>query len=166
MKHQEQKYQVESFDDIKKILDELDIKGSPEKVTNHYYGQHKGNDVVKLVSYSDKNEIHILKESRGNFDLEQSIPVESIEMGLNWLKNKDYKAVDLVKMANVDYEHKGGLIRLYLIDDWLHSVILDYSVGEHETVEKELGLEAAERITVPYNKQLKKMNKLRSMRLE
>lgn len=166
MKHQEKKYQVESFDQVKKILDKLGIKKSEESITNHYYGQHKGNDVVKLVKYADRNEIHVLKESEGKFSLEESLPMENTEEGLKWLKDKGYKVVNLVKMANVDYEYKGGLVRLYVIDDWSHSVILDYPEGKHEAIEKEFGLETAEVISVPYNKQLEQMGKLRSMRLD
>ncbi|NCO12556.1 MAG: hypothetical protein COZ34_02735 [Candidatus Pacebacteria bacterium CG_4_10_14_3_um_filter_34_15] len=166
MKYQEKKYQVESFDKIIKILDKLGISVSSEKVTNHYYGQHEGNDVVKLVSYSNKNEIHILEESHGKFSSMESIPVENIEAGLKWLKNKGYQVVDLIKMSNFDYDYKGGQIRLYLIDDWLHSIILDYPEGQHEVIENELGLRPEDKISIPYNKQLELLGKLRSMKLE
>ncbi|MBP7740940.1 hypothetical protein KA089_02050 [Candidatus Woesebacteria bacterium] len=166
MKYQEKKYQVETFDEIREILDKLGISGSSEKVTNHYYGQHEGNDVVKLVSYYDKNEIHALEESNGKFSLKKSISVKNVEEGLKWLKSKGYKAVDLIKMDNVDYEYKGGQIRLYLIDDWLHSIILDYPEGKHEIIEKELGLKAEDIISIPYNKQLELLGKLRSMKLK
>jgi len=166
MKHQEKKYQVKSFDQVKKVLDRLGIKKSGGAVTNHYYGQHEGNDVTKLVEYKDKNAIHLLKEKDGKFDLVESIPVESVKVGLKWLKDKDYKVVNLVKMANVDYEYKGGQVRLYTIDDWLKSVILDYPEGEHEAIAKEFELDKVEVIKIPYNKQLEEMGKLRSKQLD
>jgi len=166
MKYQEKKYQVESFDEIKKILGKLEIKKSGGAVTNHYYGQHEGNDVTKLVEYKDKNEIHVLKEKDGKFDLVESLSMESVEAGLKWLKNKGYKVVNLVKMANEDYEYKGGQVRLYTIDDWLLSVILDYPEGEHEAIGREFGLGGTDRIKIPYNKQLEEAGKLRIMRLE
>jgi len=166
MKYQEKKYQVESFEQIRKVLDKLGVKKSKEAVTNHYYGQHEGNDVTKLVEYKDKNAIHILKEKDGKFDFVESIPVESVKAGLKWLKDKSYKVVNLVKMANEDYEYKGGQVRLYTIDDWLRSVILDYPEGEHEAIAKEFGLDKAEVIEIPYNKQLEEAGKLRTMRLE
>ncbi len=166
MKHQEKKYQVESFDQVKKVLDRLEIKKSGEAVTNHYYGQHEGNDVTKLVEYKDKQAIHILKEKEGKFDLVESIKMESVEDGLKWLKDKEYKGVDLIKMANVDYGYKGGQVRLYTIDDWLKSVILDYPEGEHEVIAKEFGLDQTEVIKIPYNKQLEEMGKLRSKQLD
>ncbi|MBT3249823.1 MAG: hypothetical protein HN846_00125 [Candidatus Pacebacteria bacterium] len=166
MKHQEKKYQVDSFDEIRVKLSALGIQPSKEKTTNHYYGQHEGNDVTKLVSYADKNEIHVLKEVNGKFDLEQSVSVGSVEAGLEWLRGKGYQAVDLVKMSSIDYEYQGGLVRLYLIDDWLHSVILDYPAGKHEEIERDFCLEDVERITVPYNKQLEQLGRLRSMELD
>jgi len=166
MKYQEKKYQVESFDEIKKMLDKLGIEKSREAVAKHYYAQHEGNDVTKLVEYRDKIEIHVLKEKDGKFNLVESIPMESVEAGLKWLKDKGYKVVDLVKMANEDYEHKGGQVRLYTIDDWLKSVILDYPEGKHEAIAKEFGLDKAGVIKMPYNKQLEKAGKLRTMRLE
>jgi len=166
MKHQEKKYQVKSFDQVKKVLDRLGVKKSGEVVTNHYYGQHEGNDVTKLVEYKDKNAIHILKEKDGKFDLVESIPVESVKAGLKWLRDKGYKVVNLVKMANVDYEYKGGQVRLYTIDDWLKSVILDYPEGEHKTIAQEFRLEIAEVIKIPYNKQLEEVGKLRSKKLD
>lgn len=165
MKYQEKKYQVVSFDKIKSKLEELDLKPSSKKVTNHYYGQHEGNDVTKLVSYADRSEIHVLKENQGKFDLVQSFPVDNVEAGLKWLGDKGYQVADLVKMASVDYEFKGGLVRLYTIDDWLHSVILDYPAGKHEQIAQELGMETAQMITIPYNKQLESLGKLRSMKL-
>ncbi len=81
MKFQEKKYQVEFFE-------RLGAKKTDETVTKHYYGQHEGNDVTKLVEYKDKNEIHVLKENQGKFDLVERIPMASLEAGLKWLKDK------------------------------------------------------------------------------
>ena len=69
-------------------------------------------------------------------------------------------------MANCDYEYKNGNVGLYIIDDFLYSVILDFPEGQHKVVEKELGLNAAELINIPYNKLLEKIGCLRSMNLK
>lgn len=165
MKYQEKKYEVKSFDEIIEILDKLGAKKVGGKTTEHFYGQHKGNNVVKLVKYADRDEIHVLKEVGGKFSLVESNSMKDTKEGLQDLKNRGYEAVDVIKMENTDYEHKGGLVRLYLIDDFLPSVILDYPEGKHEDVEKELSLEDANRISIPYNKQLKKLGKLRTRKL-
>ena len=68
-------------------------------------------------------------------------------------------------MDNTDYEYKNGLVGLYIVDDFLHSVILDFPEGQHEEIEKELGLDTAEVISVPYNKFLEKIGRLRSIKL-
>jgi len=165
MKSQEKRYRVDSFVGIKKILDEAGAKKGKEIVTTHYYAQQDGNDVVKLVDYDNRNEIHILKESDGNFSLTEKIPVESVDVGLKWLEDKGYETVDVVKMIYTDYEYKGGLVGLYIIDDFLHSVILDFPPGQHKAIGKGFGLSNAEIISVPYNKYLKEIGRLGSMKL-
>jgi hypothetical protein len=52
-----------------------------------------------------------------------------------------------------------------LINDWLYSIILDYPDGQHESFERDFGLENAEVISLPYNKYLEKLAKLESDKL-
>lgn len=165
MKHQEKKYRVDSFAKIERILKEIGAKNGKTVVSTHYYAQQQGNDVVKLVEIRDRYEIHILEESNGKFALKEKIQVENKKAGLFWLQNKGYTTVDIVRMENTDYEYKGGVVGLYIIDDFLHSVILDFPSKLCITVEKELGLETAEVISAPYNKFLEQIGRLRSMKL-
>jgi hypothetical protein len=165
MRHQEKKYRVDSFAKIQKTLEEKGIEAEKEVTTTHYYAPQKGNDVVKFVKFTDKNEIHILEETRGKFSLKENVPVENSEAGFQWLKDKGYKTVSVVKMVNADYGYKNGIVGLYVINDFLHSIILDFPEGQHEAIEKELGFGAAEVISVPYNKLLEQIGKLRSMKL-
>lgn len=165
MKHQEKKYRVDSFTKIQKILDEKGAKKNKGIVTTHYYAPQESNNVVKLVDYTDSNEIHVLEESKGRYSLKESIPVENTAAGLKWLKDKGYKTVNVVKMVNTNYEYKNGVVGLYIIDDFLHSVILDFPEGQHEAIEKELELDTTEVISVPYNKFLEQLGRLRSIKL-
>ena len=165
MKHQEKKYRVDSFTKIQKILDEADAKKGKAIVTTHYYAPQESNDVVKLVDYADSNEIHILEESQGRYSLKENIPLENTAAGLKWLKDKDYKIVSVVKMVTTDYEYKNGIVGLYIINGFLHSVILDFPEGQHEAREKELGLYTSEVISIPYNKYLEKIGKLQTIKL-
>ncbi len=165
MKHQEKKYQVDSFTKIQKILVEEDAKKGKEVITTHYYAPQESNDVVKLVKYGGRDEIHILEESNGKFFLKENIPVENTDAGLKWLKDKGCKTVNVLKMVNTDYEYKNGVVGLYVIDSFLHSVILDFPEGQHREIEKELGLGTAEVIRASYNKFLEQVGKLRSMKL-
>lgn len=164
--YQERKYRVESFIPIKRRLEQLGIAGSKLKKTSHYYRQYEGNDVIKLISNKNKNKIVHLKENKGKFDLIESIQMESLEDGLNWMKEKGYSSVGLVKMENVDYKYKNGLVRLYIIDDWLYTVILKYPKGEHKSLESDLLLGKAETVKVPYNKLLKQLGKLKIIKLD
>lgn len=157
MIHSEKKYRVESFAAIKAKLNELGAKQIKTTESFHYYGQHPGKDVVKLVKNGERNEIHILTESNGTFTLEDRIPVKDTPAGLDWLKDKGYTQVQLVKMNNTDYEYEGGIVGLYTINDTLHSVILDFPKQEHDSKEKELGLTGEEVIDVPYNKYIAKI---------
>ena len=165
MKHQEKKYRVDSFTKIQKVLDESDVKNGKKTATTHYYAPKKSNDVVKVVEYNDRSEIHILGESKGKYTLKEIIPVDNTTAGLRWLKDKGYKEVNVLKMVNTDYEYRNGLVGLYIIDDFLHSVILDFPAGQHESVEKEFGLDNAEVISIPYNKYLEKIVKLQTIKL-
>ncbi len=66
-------------------------------------------------------------------------------------------------MDDVDYEYKEGIVGLYVINDFLYSVILDFPEGAHSSIEHELDLEKAEPIDVPYNKYLEKTGHLTSV---
>ncbi len=165
MKHQEKKYRVDSFSEIKKILEGKGAKKDKGVVTTHYYAPQESNGVVKLVDYTDSNEIHILEESQGRFSLKDSIPVENTNAGLKWLKDKGYRTANVVRMVNTDYKYKNGIVGLYIIDGFLHSVILDFPEGQHEAIEKEFGLDNAEVISIPYNKYLEKIGKLQTIKL-
>ena len=165
MKYQEKKYKVDSFVTISKLLNEKGAKNEKEVVTMHYYTQQLNNEVVKLVEYDNHNEIHILTESNGKYLLKQKIPVLTTEAGLKWLKDKGYKIVDLVKMVYTDYEYKNGIVGLYVINDFLYSVILDFPEGQLKTIENEFGLSNIEIINIPYNKLLDQLGRLHSMDL-
>lgn len=166
MKNQEKKYRVESLAAVRKKLLEVGAKKEKEVVATHYYVKQEGSDVTKLVIYSDRSEIHVLEEVGGKFSLKEKIPLESKEAGLQWLKDKGHRTLAVVKMTQTDYEYKGGIVGLYTIDDWLHSVVLDFPEGQHEAIEKELGLHTAEVISAPYNKYLERVGRLRSMKLD
>jgi len=160
VKNQEKKYRVESFEEIVKKLQEKGAIKIIEKTTMHYYAELTGYDVVKLVSKTESNEIHILNESDGKFSLIKNIPVDDVRAGLQWLRDKNFTKVGKVKMVNTNYEYKGGIVGLYIINDFLHSVILAFPEGAHEAMEKEFGLQSVEVINLPYNKHLEKQGKL------
>lgn len=165
MKLQEKKYLVDSFIDIQRHLNEVGAVPGKKIIATHYYGRHDGNDVEKFVAYDDRCEIHVLKESDGKFTMTEHRPIPNKEAGLAWLTSKGFSDADIVKMAYTEYAYKNGTIGLYVIDDFLHSVILYFLPEEHSIMEQEFGLQNAEVISLPYNKYLKKLGKLRSMTL-
>jgi hypothetical protein len=161
MKHQEKKFLVASFDDIKKWLNQVGANRLETANSTHYYAQVDGNDVVKLVDHDGRCEIHSLKESDGKFTLTDRIPVSDVSAGLAWLRDKGYKSCTKVKIIHTDYEYSGGLVGLYIVNDFLYSVILDFPADKHAPMEKQFGLEHAEQITIPYNKILENMGKIK-----
>lgn len=165
MELQEKKYLVDSFENIQRFLDEKSAVKGKEITATHYYGEYAGNDVEKFVEYADRYETHVLKEQNGRFTMTEHAPITDKDAGMAWLKKKGYTTANLVKMVYTEFTYKNGTIGLYVIDDFLHSVILYYPPGEHETIEKEFGLENAEVITIPYNKYLNQLGRLRSINL-
>lgn len=161
MKHQEKKFLVTSFDNIKKRLNQVGVNRLKTADSTHYYAQVDGNDVVKLVDHEDQCEIHLLEESDGKFILTDRIPISDVSVGLRWLRDKGYESCTTVKITHTDYEYNGGLIGLYIINDLLYSVILDFPAEQHEAMEKQFGLENADQITIPYNKILENMGKIK-----
>ncbi len=161
MKHQEKKFLVTSFDDVKKRLNQAGAKSLKTANSTHYYAQVDGNDVVKLVDHEGQCEIHLLEESDGKFILADRIPVSDVSAGLRWLCDKGYKSCTTVKITHTDYEYNGGLIGLYIINNLLYSVILDFPADQHAAMEKKFALEHAEQITIPYNKILENMGKIK-----
>jgi hypothetical protein len=165
-KHQEKKYRVDSFDSVLRKLHNAGVKSEKLSKSEHYYTHQSNNDVVKLVVHCDKAEIHKLKERDGKFDLNETIPLKDTQAGFSWLRQQGYRTLDVVRMAHTDYGYKGGIVGLYAINDFLHSVILDYPQGQHDAVEAEFGLQKAERIDVPYNKYLHRIGGLQTIKLE
>ncbi len=165
MKHQETKYRVDSFSHIQKLLEAAGAKKGEQNITIHYYAEQKSNDVIKLVKYVDRNEIHILKESLGKYSLQDNIPVENTGAGLQWLKDKGFKTVNIVKMVYTDYDYKNGIVGLYKINDFLFSVILDFPKGQQHAIEKEFGLNSRQIIIIPYDKLLHQLGRARSINI-
>lgn len=166
MKPQEKKYRVNSFTEILKLLKQKNAKKDKEITSTHYYGQHKSNDVEKFVEYTDRFEIHILKEQSGRFTMIEHRPIQDKKAGLDWLKSRGFTIANIIKMNYSEYSYKNGIIGLYVIDDFLYSVILYYPQKQHDEIEKEIGLNNAEIINIPYNKLLEKMGRLNSIILK
>lgn len=154
MKYHEKKYKVESFESIRAKLNELGAKQIKRTSSTHYYVPQDSNDVVKLVHYTDRDEIHLLKEENGTFSLTENVPVQDLEGGFHWLKRRVFEQVDVVKMDYIDYEYDNGTVGLYTLNDSLLSVILDFPKEKHAEMEKAFGLGSAEVIAIPYNKYL------------
>lgn len=165
MKYAEKKYRVDDFVAVKRKLETFGAKKENQVTTTHYYARHEGNNVTKLVEYDDHNEIHILQESKGKFTLKENTPVKNVEAGLKWLRDKGYTTLDVVKMVYVDYRYKEGTVGLYVINDFLHSVILDFPEQQHDVIEKQFGLSTAEVISIPYNKYLQRVGQIKSIKL-
>lgn len=156
MKHSERKYRVKDFKSIKQKLADLQAQKIKQAITTHYYARLVGNDVIKLVHYGDRDEIHKLEEANGTFTLTECIPVANIDSGLKWLKQRGYMETSKIKMAYDEYSYKGGIVGLYIINDVLYSVILDYPPKQRTLIEKQLNLDKAEIIDMPYNKYIEK----------
>jgi hypothetical protein len=163
---QEKKYIVESFSAVTKALDVFGAQRGHESTSTHYYAQVSGNNVVKLVESPTKCEIHELSESGGRFELTKRIPVPNVKTGLEWLGSHGFHKVSVVRMRHFDWKLGDGIVGLYVINDALHSVILEYSAGRHEGVARELGLDGAETIEQPYNKYLQARGELEPVRIE
>lgn len=164
MNRLEKKYRVERLASTKAKLEQLGIKPYEDVTSTHYYARRADNDVVKLVAYSDRNEIHTLRqEPTGTFKLVSNLAMPSRKAGLLWLKEQGYSTLDVVTMRYATYRYQGGLIGLYIINDTLYSVILEFPARLHDAMEQTLGLQNAEVITAPYNKCLEATNKAKTL---
>ncbi|MCB9813173.1 MAG: hypothetical protein H6772_02070 [Pseudomonadales bacterium] len=161
MSKQEKKYRIKSFDSIKEFLTQKNVLPIRSSLTYHYYGQQDTNNVTKLVQYADKQEIHILEESDGLFSLKEIIPVSTKKEGFSWLRSHGFKEIGEVKMESQTFDYSEGLVRLYLIDDWLHAIILSHVGDNLLQVEAELGLDSEEVISQPFNVYLDLIGKLK-----
>ena len=155
-KHSEKKFKVDSFVSIQKKLSELDAKLVSESESHHYYGVQASKDVAKLVVSDSKCEIHILKEKEGTFNLTEKFKVKNKDEGIKWLQKNGFKEIVYIKMAHRDYAYGNGIVGLYVINDSLLSVILDYPTDSHAKLTEILDLDTAEVIVQPYNQYLQK----------
>ena len=119
----------------------------------------------KFVEYDDRFEIHILKEQDHLFTMKEHRVIPDKNSGFKWLKSRGFTIVNIIKMDYEEYAYKDGTVGLYTIDDFLHSVILYFPSGQHEVIEKEFQLNSSEVITIPYNKLLEKLGRLRSIKI-
>lgn len=166
MQHQEKKFRVSSFEGIKNLLQDSNSTPTQTSTSTHYYAQLTGPGVTKLVIYGDTDAaIHILDEADGKFTLREDIPVNDKQAGMQWLKDHNFNLVSKVQMTHADYPYKSGIVGLYTINDLLLSVILDYPPGQHEDIERELGLEGCEVIAAPYNVYLQQLGLLQPKKL-
>lgn len=160
MKHQEKKYRVENFATVDGRLAVVNAEKVGESSSTHYYAPQLNNDVVKIVEHSDRCEIHKLSEANGKFTLAERIPLKDVNEGVEWLRDNNYDEVAVVRMSHTDFAYRGGIVGLYVINDFLYSVILDFPSGQHEGVAQDLEMSGAEIIEVPYNKYLEQMRRL------
>ncbi|MCR4276940.1 MAG: hypothetical protein NUV87_02315 [Candidatus Roizmanbacteria bacterium] len=165
MKLQEKKYLVESFTEIIQLLKDKGAEKIKEIKSIHYYGHHEGNNVEKFVEYFDRFEIHILDEISGQFVIKEHRLIPDKNTGFTWLKNLGYTTVDIIKMDCSEYKYINGTVGLYVIDNFLNSIILYYPPVDLENMEKEFRLNPLEVIKLPYNKYLNKVGKLKSIKL-
>ncbi|HSX31551.1 MAG TPA: hypothetical protein VLE99_06575 [Candidatus Saccharimonadales bacterium] len=165
MRYQEKKYRVDGFELIITRLMTLGIEPLEPSTSTHYYAQQLDSGVTKIVEHSAKTAIHVLDEVGGKFSLRENIAIQNLAAGKAWLKDHGFHKISIVTMDHTDYEYRTGLVGLYVINNWLHSVILDYPSGQHKTIEHELGLDKAEVISLPYNKYLESLGKLKSIEL-
>lgn len=166
MKHQEKKYRIDKLASLEDKLGTLGAKRVAESSSTHYYTPQLTNDVVKLVAHLNRWEVHMLKEADGKFTQTKQISLGSLKEGLRWLRDNGYQNAAVVTMRHGDYEYAGGTVGLYVINELLYSVILDFPTGQHDQVAKALGLEDAEVIEVPYNKYLEQMGRLELTSIE
>jgi len=161
LRYLEQKYQVQVFTDIITKLKKLNAKHIYQSDTIHYYGMpEKDEKIIKLVEYSDHTEIHKLRKQKQQFKLTEKESVKNKLAGLQVLKANGFIKVAVVTMHSDNYEYEDGLVRLYTIDNWLFSVILDFPSGVHTSIAKKLGLKEKDIIATAYNKQLELLGKL------
>jgi hypothetical protein len=166
VKLQEKKYRVENFAAVEDRLAILNAEKVGESSSTHYYAPQPDNDVVKIVEHSDHCEIHKLSEANGKFTLTDRISLKDLNEGLGWLRDNDYDEAAVVSMSHTDFAYRGGIVGLYVINDFLRSVILDFPSGQHDAVAQELAIGGAEVIEVPYNKYLEQMGRLELMKVD
>jgi hypothetical protein len=166
MKHQEKKYRVENFAAIEGRLTTLNAEKISKSSSTHYYIPQPNNNVVKIVKDSDRCEVHKLSEAGGKFNLTQKIALKGMNEAMAWLRGNNYDEVAVVSMSHADFAHRGGIVGLYVINDFLYSIILDFPSSQHDDVAQELGMSGAEVIEVPYNKYLEQMGRLELTKID
>ena len=130
--------------------------------SNHYYAKLKTNDVVKLVDYGNRYEIHVLKEVNGQFRLTERINCLSKDKGLERLNEMGHSVFSIIRMNYTDYTFRDGVIGFYDIDGTFKSIILNYPPGEHDAIANLLDLSEQNVLRTPYNVYLAKNGKLRT----
>lgn len=156
----EMKFKVDGFANVVGAIKQAGGKPTGTHSSRHYYANQPGNSVLKLVVSGGESAIHHLQEHDGTYRMVEQIPVSGAAAGLKWLADNGTSMIEEVQMTHTDFELDGGVVGLYLINDELNSVILDFPPQRHDEVAAWLGLAGAERITIPYNAYLRHAGRL------
>ena len=151
MKKVEYKYKVSSFQPIQKKLKTMGYSASKTKKTTHYYARRNDLNVSKIVEYSDRVEIHELREKGGTFELSSVLPCSDIAEATSQMSKQDFNDLQKVDIQNSNYDIEAGRVGLYIINNSILSVILEVEKQDRKELESVLGLTDAPRIHVPYN---------------
>ncbi len=160
-KQLEKKFRVSSFNAMTLKIDELGATPTVEVSATHYYAKLDSDDTLKMIDYGDRVEIHSVSTKNGLHSIDEEITVESVEEGMQWFKLRGYSELEMLKMHDQEYAYLDGGLALYTVEDEVFSVILGYSEDELPEMEKLFGLDSCEEISVPYNKYMAQLKKLR-----
>jgi len=159
----EKKFRVSTFEPILAYIQQCHIPSTLEVRTTHYYAQLPTEDTLKIINYGDRVEIHRLTTTHGLHSLDEVIPLQSVEDGLQWFHARGYDKLDVLAMHDREFEFKGGGFALYTINNTVCSIILGYPEEDLASMEQALGLQSAEVISVPYNKYLAQLGMVQTI---
>lgn len=162
-KEVEKKYRVNSFTPILDKIYELGAIPTIEVSSQHYYAPLDTDDTLKMIDYGDKIEIHNLSTKNGLHTLDEVIAIRSIKDGLKWFEAKGFKTLEVLDMNDKEFSYKDGGFALYTINNNIYSVIIAYPENKLSEIETILGLQAAEIITIPYNKYMRQKGMVRTI---
>lgn len=146
----EELYLVDDFAPVEDRLQALGAADLGEHVSLHYCA-HVESGSLKVVKRETGWDITEMAEEDGQFEVVSQKSIGNKDEGFAVLRERGFNEVEVVEMNYHEYDLKGGIVGLYVLNKLIKSVVIDYPEGEHVEIKKELLLDDAQKINMSFS---------------
>lgn len=143
-------FETDDLDSFRRKLEALGATDLGEGTSRHYYAD-VGKGTLKVVERDTGWEITEMTGEDGRFVVSSKQSLVDKQRGFSILRSKGHTKVEFVEMKFHDYEYDGGVIGLYVINEVLSAIVIDYPPESLDGIVGELKLNKLKQIKESFN---------------